>query len=339
MKQLRIHRYSKDFSGLRLETVEKPTVSRDRPVLVRVKVTSLNPVDLKMATGESKALAQGALPLPLGVDFCGTVEEIHGDIPDFSVGDHVIGYTGIATPRAFSDLIIVHPSEIAVIDRTIPFEELGATPLNALTAYQALRFGGVTRGSRVLIHGGAGGVGSMAIQIANRLGAHIISTAKKRDFDFLRSIGANDCIDYETDDFSMHVRDVDFILDILGGKVLKKSERCLKPGATLVSTSAPPAPEDLKRAGIKLNSFLRIVLQLLNGASLRRARRGHYRFKALVTTPNAEDLQSVARLIESGVRARIGVTLKLDELTSFLKKSVRNSQGKILIMVNNHGTL
>ena len=321
MKQLRIHKFSRDFSGLRLDDVEAPAVTEQRPLLVRVKASSINPVDIKMVTGESKALMQGRLPIAFGVDFCGVVEKLHPSARGFSIGDHVIGYTGIATPRAFSEWLAAHPSEVARVDQSLSFDGLGAIPLNALTAYQALRFGSITKGSRVLIHGGGGGVGSMAIQIAKTMGAEVFTTASRKDFEYLNSLGVNHCIDFKSEDFSTKLRDLDFVLDIMGGAILKKSAKCVRKGGTIVSTSAAPHPDELLKAGLKLNPVLRSILRLMNEINMRRARSQGVQFKATVTHPNSDDLKAITDLVHAGLSARVGAKIQFRELPVFLKES------------------
>ncbi|MDX8536290.1 NADP-dependent oxidoreductase [Mesorhizobium abyssinicae] len=204
-------------------------------VLVRVSAAGINPVDGAVRGGHYPLL--GEPPFILGWDISGTIEALGPDVSGLKVGDQVFGMPHFPKQAAaYAELAVAPADEIAPKPDSIDHIHAAALPLAGLTAWQGLvRHGGLRKGQRVLVHAAAGGVGHLAVQIAKVLGAHVIATASPDKLDFVRSIGADEVIDYTSGDFTEKVRDVDLVLDAIGGDHADKSLKVVRDGGVLVS--------------------------------------------------------------------------------------------------------
>ncbi|HEY6456660.1 MAG TPA: NADP-dependent oxidoreductase [Steroidobacteraceae bacterium] len=272
MKAVRIQK----FGGpevLRLEQVEPPRPSPGE-VLVRVQAAGVNPVDAKIREGEFPLIGQSQLPIVLGRDVCGAVEAINGSATNLRVGDtifalldwHLGGYAEYA--RVATALCCPKPS-------TLDAQHAAAVPLAALTAWQGIfTHGKLKAGQTVLIHGGAGGVGHFAIQLAKHFGAHVIATASKANIAFVTSLGAHTVFDYQKSNFEDIGKEVDVVFDLVGGETRKHSWNVLKPAGILVSTVGMPDEKTANSLGVRCAGYM--------------------------AEPNREQLDKIAGLIESG---------------------------------------
>jgi NADPH:quinone reductase-like Zn-dependent oxidoreductase len=223
--------------GLQMTNIEKPQPGTGE-VLVRVVALSINPVDIKTRKGGALlAQLQAAPPVILGWDVSGVVEAVGADVTRFREGDAVFGMVNFpGTGRAYAEYVKAPATHLALKPETVSHEAAAATTLAALTAWQVLvHEGHVGAGQKVLIHAAAGGVGHFAVQIARHLGASVVGTASASNHDFVRGLGATEVIDYTKEDFRERLRDVDFVLDPLGGENTARSLEVLRPGATLIS--------------------------------------------------------------------------------------------------------
>jgi NADPH:quinone reductase-like Zn-dependent oxidoreductase len=208
-------------------------------VLVRMAAASINPVDWKTAEGKYPPMGANKLPFALGRDLSGTIEAVGDDAGNWKIGDRVCAFIG--TDRgAQSELVIIKREELVAVPDGVDILIAGALPLAAMTAWQGLfDHGGLQAGQSILIHGGAGGVGHMAVQFARWKGVSVYATASARDLDFVRSIGADTVIDYENERFEDVVSDLDMVFDTQGGETQARSFGVLRKGGTLVSTLEP----------------------------------------------------------------------------------------------------
>ncbi|MGX7874372.1 NADP-dependent oxidoreductase [Mesorhizobium sp. ORM6] len=204
-------------------------------VLVRVRAAGINPVDGAVRAGHYPLL--GEPPFILGWDISGTVEALGAGVISFKVGDEVFGMPRFPKQAAaYAELAAVPADEIALKPKAADHIQAGALPLAGLTAWQALvRHGALKPGQRVLVHAGAGGVGHLAVQIAKARGAHVIATASPNKLDFVRKLGADEVIDYTKGDFAEKLRDIDLVLEPIGGEHAERSLKVIKPGGVLVS--------------------------------------------------------------------------------------------------------
>ena len=206
-------------------------------VLVRVEAASVNPLDLKIIAGYMQPVFPVELPYIPGTDFSGIVSSVGERVTQLKPGDPVFGRSTPTAGGAFARQLIIAATELCLIPASMSFEQAAALPTSFGTAQQALfEVGQLKPGQRVLIHGGAGGVGSMAVQLAHLAGAYVIATASARNIERVNSLGADEVIDYRTQDFT-RLRDIDLVLDTVGGSTLESSWSVLGKGgriATLV---------------------------------------------------------------------------------------------------------
>jgi NADPH:quinone reductase-like Zn-dependent oxidoreductase len=237
IKAVRIH----SFGGpetLHFEDVLPPEPAAGE-VLVRVHAAGVNPFDWKVREGQL-----GPLPMPrtLGCDFSGVVEALGPGVTDFFVGQPVFGRSGYG--GAFAELMVAAADGMAAKPSGVDDIEAAATPTCALTARQALfELAELRSGQKILIHGAAGGVGMFAVQLALRQGAWVIATASSGNLSWLLHLGANQVIDHTATRFEDAVKNVDVVLDLVGGQTQERFWKVLKAGGRLISTVSRPSPE------------------------------------------------------------------------------------------------
>ena len=249
MQAVRIARFGgPDVMELVSIPVPRPAAGE---LLVRIGAASLNPVDWKIREGKYPAVGEDRLPYVMGRDLSGEVVALGSGVAGFAEGDAVYGLLDIAR-GSFAGYAIVRPGEIARRPTTLDAVNAAAVPLAALTAWQGLfRHGQLKPGQRVLIHAGSGGVGHFAVQFAHAHGARVVSTASTEHVDFVRSLGADDVIDYKNDKFEQKVSDVDLVYDLIGGETRERSWQVLRRGGTLVSTLDEPSQDKAKEFGVR----------------------------------------------------------------------------------------
>jgi len=310
MKAARIHAYG-DTSQIKIEDAPLPTLNPD-DVLIRVVATSVNPVDWKIRKGYLKSMIPYDMPLTMGWDVSGIVEQTGPAVTKFKPGDAVYSRPDIARNGAYAEFVAVREREIAFKPATISHVEAASLPLVSITAWESLfTTANLTAGQRVLIHAGAGGVGSIAIQLAKAKGAHVTTTASAAKSALVKSLGADEVIDYRAQDFSKLARDMDVVFDTVGGETQEKSWTTLKPGGMLVSITDRPS-EDRAKAEGKRAAFVFIG-------------------------PNAPILTDLAQMVDLGqVRPIIGAEYGLNDTAKAQEASeTGRSTGKIVIYVGN----
>ena len=269
-------------------------------ILVDVAAAGLNPVDFKFRQGKLRAISRPTLPLVLGNELAGEVLAVGAQITRFRAGDRVFARVEKDRLGAFAEQAAVGEDCAALLPPNLDFETAAGVPLAALTALQALRDElGVKPGQKVFISGGAGGVGSFAIQIAKGLGAHVTTTASKRGEALVRSLGADEVVDYTSDDLGRLGKDFDAGLDLVGGETLDRMFAIMKPDATIVSIAGVPEPQTalLDLGGRRL---LAAAFWIISGGIRRRARRAGVGYRFLFMHASGDDLAHLAALIEQG---------------------------------------
>lgn len=285
--------------------VPEPTLG-DHDVLVAVRAAGLNQLDEKIREGEFKQILPYTLPLTLGHDVAGTVLRVGSQVRGFAVGDEVYARPAKDQIGTFAERVAVAERDLALAPTSVTVEEAASLPLVALTAWQALVVKGRVRpGQKVLIHAGAGGVGSIAIQLAKHLGATVATTASAANADFVRGLGADVVVDYRSEDFEAQLRGYDLVLDSLGGENLEKSLRVVRRGGRVVGISGPPDPSFAREAG--LNPVLRLAIAALSRKVRKQAARLGVVYEFLFMAPSGEQLREIAALVDSGVlRPQVG---------------------------------
>jgi NADPH:quinone reductase-like Zn-dependent oxidoreductase len=280
-------------------------------VLVRVQAAGVIAPELTWEeTYQTRAGAPRPLPIP-GHDISGVVVEVGSDVANVTVGAEVYGLIAFERDGAAAEYAIALPDELAPKPRTLDYVQAAAVPLTALTAWQAFfDHAGLKAGQTVLVHGAAGGVGVFAVQLAHWAGANVIATASARNHDFLRELGADEIIDYTTTRFEQVVRDVDVVLDMVGGDTLERSYGVLKKGGVLVSVAMPPSPEKAKEHGVRSVWF--------------------------IVEPNRDQLIQIGELIDGGqIRPIIDTVFPLSQARQAYGQKVK--RGKIVLRVVEQG--
>ncbi|MEY2487942.1 MAG: hypothetical protein QOH39_3590 [Verrucomicrobiota bacterium] len=307
MKAIVLHNYG-GVDVLKYEEVARPEPGEDE-VLIRVMAASVNPVDAAIRQGYLAKLT-GTLPFVPGMDAAGVIEKVGSKITKFKTGDPVYAFFTLKDEGGYAEFVVARKDEVALKPKRLSYEEAASVPAAASTAWKALvETGKLGPGQTVLIHGGAGGVGHFAIQIARARGAKVIATASTANQDFLKQLGANVTIDYTKTKFEDVARDVDVVLDSVGEDTLKRSYAVVKKGGIIVSIVDDPDPAALEGRGIR-------------GQSLR-------------TAPDPAVLEELAKLIDA--KKMTPVVSQVFPLSDVAKAhdqiATRHTRGKIVIKI------
>jgi NADPH:quinone reductase-like Zn-dependent oxidoreductase len=305
MKAVTISQYG-DHSVLTYADVERPELKSDE-VLVQTRAAAVNPVDWKIRDGMGEMFGL-KLPIILGCEIAGTIGEVGSDVEDFKKGAAVYGYVSLQRNGGYAEYTIAKPDEIAPKPDSLDFENAAAVAVGALTSWQAIfDTANLQSGQRILITGASGGVGSMAVQLAKAKGALVIATASGKNEDFVRSLGADEFVDYTRQKFEEVVKEVDVVYDTVGGDTLERSFQSLKRGGFLVTTVAPPSKEKAEKFGIRT---------------------------AMVSAlPSAQQLRQINQLIAAGqLKTHLAMVLPLAEVRKAHQFSESGrTRGKIIL--------
>lgn len=252
MQAVQIHAYG-DVDQIKIERVARPELQAGQ-VLVRLKAAGVNPVDWKLRAGYYKQFMPLNFPWIPGAEGAGIVEVVAPDVRGIKKGDAVYGPIG----NSYAEYAVVAATDVVTKPTHLSFEQAAAVTHGALTAWQAvIEEAEVQAGQRVLIHGGAGGVGLYAIQLAHWKGAHVIATTSSANSEFVKSLGASQVIDYQTTKFEQVVKDVDAVIDTVGGDVIERSLQVIRPGGIFVTVAGMVNPEMGQPHGIRATSARR----------------------------------------------------------------------------------
>lgn len=293
------------------EDIPQPTPQKGQ-VLVEVHAAGLNPFDLKVLSGAYKEMIPLQFPVTFGGDFAGIVKLVGEGVTEFKVGDEVYGSAIVLSggSGAYAEFASAAVIKIALKPKTASFEETAALPVAGLTAVEAVTDQAkLQKGQKILIHGGAGGVGHFAIQCAKNIGAYVATTVSGNDMEFVKGLGADEAIDYKTQAFETMLKDFDAVLDTVGGEVGDKSYKVLKRGGVLVHLVSQVNEELAKQYGV---------------AAIRQ--------QSKTETPQ---LQRLAELVESGkIKVHIDKVFPLDHARdAFIYLETGRPQGKVVISV------
>lgn len=332
MKAYILDAYGKS-NMLRLGEMPEPAVSPD-DVLIDIHAAGLNMIDSKIRSGEFKLLLPYKPPFVLGADLAGVVSRVGANVTRFAVGDAVYASPRQGRIGTFAEAIAVDQADVGHKPANISMEEAASIPLVGLTAWQVLvDRAQATRGQKVLIHAGSGGVGTLAIQLAKHLGLYVATTAGTSNVDLVRSLGADEVVDYRKQDFADILSGYDIVLNSLDGKTLAKSLKVLKPGASLISISGPPDPAFARQQGLAWP--LRQIMRLLSAGIRRKAKRQDASYSFLFMQANGEQLDQITTLIEAGaIRPVIDRVFPFDQLNDALAHlETGRAKGKIVVSI------
>jgi NADPH:quinone reductase-like Zn-dependent oxidoreductase len=314
MKSIQIKKYGGSDVVEVNKTASVPSISSGK-ILVNVKASGVNPSDWKIREGYFQQMVPLQFPSTLGGDFSGIVKQIGEDddiSSDFKQGDEVYGYASVLNDGsgAFAELALVNKDSIAYKPKSLNYVEAACLPLVGFCAWQALVENiGLSKDQKILIHGGAGGIGSIAIQLANHLGAYVTTTVSTNDKQFVQELGADHIIDYKKENFEDVIHDYDAVLDTVGGETYIRSFKVLKKGGIIVSTLEQPNSELMNQYGI----------------------RAIFQFAQV----NRERLTKLAQWVDqNNVKVNVDKTFSLDEAAKALdyQKDV-HPRGKVVLTV------
>lgn len=318
-------------SPVRRLTMPEPVLGENE-VLVRMIAAGVNHGDERVRSGEFKQIFPFTLPMVLGSEFSGEVVAVGSQVSRFAPGMQVFAYPDQARMGAFAELIAVHEDHLALSPETVDAVQAASLPVAGLTAWQGLvEMGGLRSGQTVLIHGGSGGVGTVAIQVAKHLGATVATTVSGANADFVRRLGADIVIDYRTEDFTERLSNVDLVLDTQGGETLKRSLGVVRPGGTVIGITGPPDPEFAMRVGV--SAPVKLAIRGLSGGVRRLARRRGISYRFLFIRPEGEHLRGIADLVDRGViRPVVDRVLPFEQTPQALESLLsRGARGKVLV--------
>lgn len=306
MKAIRIQSFNDDPS---IKDVPVPDIAPDQ-VLVRVQAAALNPLDALVVSGVARHFFDIKLPITLATDFAGTIERVGSDVTQWKAGDRVVAWADAGTSGGLAEFAAIPAQACVALPASLSAAEGACIPTAGITAWHTLfSAAGLKTGETVLIHAGAGGVGSFAVQFAHKAGARVIATATGDGLALARSLGADEVIDYQTQDFTKLVSGVDVVLDLVGGDTQLRSFGVLRKEGRLVSTAMPPDEAVAKAHGVSASIFY--------------AKPYANRLGELVTTIAAQGVKTV---IDSDVSFE-SFTAAWTRLTS------RQARGKIVVHV------
>jgi NADPH:quinone reductase-like Zn-dependent oxidoreductase len=333
MKAFVVAKYGKD--GLRAADVAEPKVGNS-DVLVRVSAASINPLDKMVRNGEFKQLLKYKRPFVLGQDVAGVVTRVGAGVRDFKVGDEVYARPRDLRIGTFAESIAIDQDDVALKPNSLTLHEAAAVPLVALAAWQILvEKAQVKPGQKVLVHAGAGGLGSTVIQLAKHLGAHVATTASGATEQLVRDLGADVVVDYKKQDFSQILSGYDLVLDSLGGENLMKSLTVLKPGGLAIGVAGPPDPGFAKQLGAP--KPFQLVMSFLSRKVRRAAKKLGVRYSFFFMRASGAQLVELAALYDAGhLRPVVDSAFAFDQTLEALAyvESGKVSAGKVVITLD-----
>jgi NADPH:quinone reductase-like Zn-dependent oxidoreductase len=308
MKAVRLHAYG-GTNALMYEDAPRPVPAAGE-VLIRVHASTVNPFDCAVRAGYMAGYFNHAFPLIPGTDVSGIVEEVGAEVTNVVPGESVYTRAGVYRDGSYAEYVVASASDVVAKPASLDHIHAAALPHAVLTAWQALiEAAQLSQGQTVLIHGAAGGVGHIAVQLAQHCGAKVIGTASV-NLAFLRELGVDEAIDYTTTAFEDVVRDVDVVLDLVGGDTQQRSWAVLKPGGILVSTIQQPSEEMAAAHGV----------------------RQHF---VVSSPPMGKVLSEVATLVEAGkIKPQVSRIFQLQEIRQAHESiAAGHTRGKIALQV------
>ncbi|WP_430606295.1 NADP-dependent oxidoreductase [Enterococcus sp. DIV0180] len=307
---------------------------RSNDVLVKIVAASINPIDIKTKDGGLKMVLSYDMPIIMGSDFAGIITAVGEKVTNYSIGDAVYGRVQKNRIGTFAEYIAVDQGAIALKPKNINFEEAASIPLVGLTSYQALHdIMQIQPGQKVMIQGGSGGIGTIAIQLAKYLGAYVATTTSANNFDLVKSLGADYPINYQTTNFAEVLQDYDYVFDTRGGATLEAAFKIIKPGGKVVSIAGLPNYRFGKEYGVPLWKQFAFKMVTRNLTKLEKQTQASYTF--LFMKPSGTQLDVLRHLIEAEIiKPVIDRIVPLSEVKEALSYSQSGrATGKIILQM------
>lgn len=331
MKAAVIDTYKQPLPTLKMVSLP---VMGPNDVLVKIIAASVNPIDLKTKDGGLKMLLPYQLPLIMGSDFAGIITKVGSQVTNYQTGDHIFGRVQKKRIGTFAEYLAVDQGDIALIPQSLTFTEAAALPLVGLTSYQALHdIMKLRQGDKILILGGSGGIGTVAIQIAKQLGAFVATTTSATNFELVKSLGADLVLDYRTTNFAEILKDYDYVLDTRGGQTLADSFKIIKPGGQVVSIAGLPNARFGREYGIPL--WKRLAFGFVTRKLTRLEKQTGATYTFLFMKPSGAQLATLGQMVDAGtLRPIIDRVVPFDNIAEALHYSHSGqAKGKIILQM------
>ncbi|MED0828191.1 MULTISPECIES: NADP-dependent oxidoreductase [Bacillus cereus group] len=331
MKAMIIDKYGK--VPMHMAEVPTPEIN-EYEVLAEIHAASINPIDFKIRDGKVKMLLKYEMPLILGNDFSGVITKVGSKVTRFKAGDEIYARPRKNKIGTFAEYIAIHEDDIALKPKNLSFEEAASIPLVGLTSYQALHdIMHLQKGQKILIHAGSGGVGTFAIQLAKIMGATVTTTASEAGANLVKSLGADEIINYKTEKFEEILTNYDAVFDTIGGTTLEKSFNIIKSGGNIVSVSGTPNARFGKEFG---SGFFKTLLFSLASKKLTALEKKHNaQYSFLFMKPSGDQLRTIANYIEAGkIKPVIDRVFSFEDAQKAMEYSeAGRAKGKIIVKI------
>ena len=332
MKALTLKRYGGP-GQVEFAEIPRPALKPDE-ILVRVHAAGLNPIDTMIPRGTFKRFLRFQLPATLGSDLAGVVEEVGSRVTRFKPSDAVFASIFDLGTGALAEFAVVPESAAALKPSNLDFVQAASIPMVGLTSWQALKERAKLKpGQKVFIPAGSGGIGTFAIQLAKHLGAKVGTTTSTGNVELVKSLGADEVIDYKQQEFENVLRNYDVVLGTVKGDVIEKSLQILKSGSNVVSLVGPPDAAFAR--GRSMGFFFTFVFGLLSRKIIRHARKGGVEYSFLFMHPDGRQLAEIGKLLEAGrIRPVIDKVFPFDqakEALAYLEKG--RAKGKVVVQI------
>ena len=333
MKVVQIDNYSKTIDSVKIREINIPEIKPDE-VLVRVKSVGINPVDNMITRGEVKLITPYSFPLSIGNELAGVIEKTGEKVTEFKEGDQVFSRLPTNKIGAFAEYVAINKKDLAKIPEYLSFNEAAAIPLTALTAYQALDILQVKSGETLFISGGSGGFGAMAVPLAKARGIKVITNGSLENKERVLALGAEQFLDYKTEDYAQLLHDVDGVIDTIGGKDTEKQFSILKQGGKLVSLKGMPNGRFAKKMGLPL--WKQWVFGLAGRSFDNMAKKRNQEYHFIFVQSSGEQLSEIAKVLEENqIRPSIDSIYSFEDITKALVKVDKgSSRGKTIVEIS-----
>ena len=333
MKIVQIDNYSKTIDSVKIREVSIPEIKPDE-VLVRVKSVGINPVDNMITRGDIKLITPYSFPLTIGNELAGVIEKTGEKVIEFKEGDRVFSRLPTNKIGAFAEYIAINEKDLAKIPDYLSFNEAAAIPLTALTAYQALDILQLKSGETLFISGGSGGFGAMAVPLAKARGIKVITNGSLENKERVLALGAEQFLDYKTEDYAQLLHDVDGVIDTIGGKDTEKQFSILKQGGKLVSLKGMPNGRFAKKMGLPL--WKQWVFGFAGRSFDNMAKKRNQEYHFIFVQSSGEQLSEIAKVLEENqIRPSIDSIYSFEDITKALVKVDKgSSRGKTIVEIS-----
>lgn len=333
MKAVQIDNYSKTVDSVKIREISIPEIKPDE-VLVRVKSVGINPVDNMITRGDVKLITPYSFPLSIGNELAGVIEKTGEKVTEFKEGDRVFSRLPTNKIGAFAEYVAINKKDLAKIPEYLSFNEAAAIPLTALTAYQALDILQVKSGETLFISGGSGGFGAMAVPLAKARGIKVITNGSLENKERVLALGAEQFLDYKTEDYAQLLHDVDGVIDTIGGKDTEKQFSILKQGGKLVSLKGMPNGRFAKKMGLPL--WKQWIFGFAGHSFDNMAKKRNQEYHFIFVQSSGEQLSEIAKVLEENqIRPSIDSIYSFEDIAKALVKVDKgSSRGKTIVEIS-----